>query len=315
MSAEPIRPEARTYAGADGTDLPMWVWRPAPGASLQPREGSVRPAGEYPAASAAGSNDAPPPTLIYLHGIQSHSGWYEASSRYLAEAGVAVVQVERRGSGRDEAHPRGHVDRAQVWLEDVACAAEVARGETGAEAVHLMGVSWGGKLALACGGHRPDLYRSLILSAPGIFPKVDVALASKVRVGKCLMVGREMERFPIPLEDPHLFTANPDRVRYIAEDPLSLRDLTARFMFESRRLDGLARDAAGRGRLPTLLCLAGRDRIIDNEATRRLVYTMAARKRVRVYEEAHHTLEFEPNPTGYFADLVAWIREMELPPF
>jgi alpha-beta hydrolase superfamily lysophospholipase len=205
------------------------------------------------------------------------------------------------------------VDRAETWLEDVARAAEVARGETGAEAVHLMGVSWGGKLALACGGHRPDLYRSLILSAPGIFPKVDVALASKVRVGKCLMLGREMERFPIPLEDPHLFTANPDRVHYIAEDTLSLRDLTARFMFESRRLDGLAREAAGRLHIPTLLCLAGRDRITDNAATRRLVYGIAARKRVRVYEEAHHTLEFEPDPTGYFADLAAWIAAFEPP--
>ena len=277
--------QERTYTGADGTDLPMWVWRPAAG--------------------------DPPPTLVYLHGIQSHSGWYEASSRYLAEAGVAVYQIERRGSGRDEAHERGHVDRAEVWLQDVAAAAEVARGETGAGAVHLMGVSWGGKLALACAGHRPDLYRSLILSAPGIFPKVDVALLSKVRVGKCLVLGREMERFPIPLEDPHLFTETPDRVRYIAEDPLSLRHLTARFMFESRRLDGLARETAGRIRAPTLLCLAGRDRITDNKATRRLVYGIAARKHVHVYEDAHHTLEFEPDPSGYFADLVAWITAFE----
>ena len=318
MTGSVMEPEERTYAGADGTALPMWVWRP--GGSCEPES---RPAGESPAASglrprlrlrkpAAGSNTAaPPPTLVYLHGIQSHSGWYEASSRYLAERGVAVYQVERRGSGRDEAHPRGHVDRAQVWLEDVARAAEVARGETGAEAVHLMGVSWGGKLALACAGHRPDLYRSLILSAPGIFPKVDVALASKARVGKCLVLGREKERFPIPLADPHLFTETPDRVRYIAEDSLSLREVTARFMFESRRLDGLARQTARRSRVPTLLCLAGRDRITDNAATRRLVYAMTARKRVRLYQGAHHTLEFEPDPEGYFADLVAWIMAFE----
>ena len=314
MADRMTAPPWRTYAGADGTDLPIRLWRPAAGAPVRAGEGRLRPAGESPAAHAAGSKGAAAPTLVYLHGIQSHSGWYDASSRYLAERGVTVVQVERRGSGRDETHERGHVDRAQVWLEDVARAAEVARGETGAEAVHLMGVSWGGKLALACAGHRPDLYRSVILSAPGIFPKVDVALASKVRVGKCLMLGREMERFPIPLQDPHLFTENPARVRYVAEDPLSLRFLTARFMFESRRLDGLAREAAGRVRTPTLLCLAGRDRITDNAATRRLVYAMAARKRVRVYEQAHHTLEFEPDPSGYFADLAAWITAFE-PPF
>jgi len=297
-----MEPEERTYASSDGTDLPMWVWRPGPGKV----PGAISDSEKAP-----GTFSVNPPTLVYLHGIQSHSGWYEASSRYLAERGVAVYQVERRGSGRDAGHERGHVDKAETWLEDVAAAADLARSETGAEAVHLLGVSWGGKLALACAAHRPDLYRSLILSAPGIFPKVDVALVNKVRVAKCVVFGREMERFGIPLEDPRLFTENPDRIRYIAEDALSLRDLTARFMFESRRLDGLARQAAGAAHTPTLLCLAGRDRITDNEATRRLIYSMAARKRVRLYEGAHHTLEFEPDPMPYFADLLAWIRELE----
>ena len=286
-----MQSDERTYAASAGANLPMWVWQPP---KKVPGTFSERPA-----------------ALVYLHGIQSHSGWYEASSRRLAEAGVAVYQIERRGSGRDTAHERGHVDRAETWLEDVARAAELARDETGAERVHLMGVSWGGKLALACAAHRPDLYRSLILSAPGIVPIVDVVLVIKVRVAKCLATGRELERFPIPLDDPRLFTENPGRVRYIAEDDLSLRDLTARFMYESRRLDRMARAAAATVRVPTLLLLAERDRIIHNEATRSLVYAMAARRRVITYPGAHHTLEFEPDPEPYFADLVAWIDRVE----
>lgn len=278
-----MKPEERTYESSDGTPLPLWVWQPA-----RPRAG-----------------------LVYLHGIQSHSGWYEGSSRHLAEAGVAVYQVERRGSGRDTAHERGHVDRAETWVEDVEAAAGLARRETGLAQVHLMGVSWGGKLALACAARRPHLYRSLILSAPGILPLVDVVLLAKVRIGKCLMAGEELARFPIPLEDPHLFTENPERVRYIAEDPLSLRDLTARFMFESRRLDTLAREAAPAVRTPVFLALAERDRIINNDATRALYYSMPVRRRTVTYPAAHHTLEFEPDPSVYFRDLVAWIDDVE----
>jgi alpha-beta hydrolase superfamily lysophospholipase len=284
-------PDERTYTAGDGTELPMRVWPPpkkVPGTFL-----------------------ARPAALVYLHGIQSHSGWYEASSRRLAEAGVAVYQIERRGSGRDAQHERGHVDKAETWLEDVARAAELARDETGAGSVHLMGISWGGKLAMACAAHRPDLYRSLILSAPGIVPIVDVAVTIKVRIAKCLMMGEELRRFPIPIDDPHLFTENPDRVRYIAEDELSLRDLTARFMYESRRLDPMVRAAAATVRVPTLLLLAERDRIINNEATRALIYSMAARKRVITYPGAHHTLEFELDPQPYFKDLVAWIDQVE----
>jgi len=286
-----MQPDARTYTARDGTDLPLWVWPPSK--------------------KVPGTFSGGPAALVYLHGIQSHSGWYEASSRRLAEAGVAVYQIERRGSGRETAHERGHVDKAETWLEDVAAAAELARDETGVPRVHLMGVSWGGKLALACGAHRPDLYRSLILSAPGIIPVIDVALATKVRVAKCLAMGQELVRFPIPLEDPRLFTENPKRVRYIAEDDLSLHDLTARFMYESRRLDRMARAAAGTVHVPTLLLLAGRDRITHNEATRSLIYSMTARKRVITYPGAHHTLEFEPDPEPYFADLVAWLEQVE----
>jgi len=286
-----MQPDERTYTAGDGTELPMRVWPPP-----------KKVPGTFLAGRAA---------LVYLHGIQSHSGWYEASSRRLAEAGVAVYQIERRGSGRDAQHERGHVDKAETWLEDVARAAELARDETGAGSVHLMGISWGGKLAMACAAHRPDLYRSLILSAPGIVPIVDVAVTIKVRIAKCLMVGQELRRFPIPLDDPHLFTENPDRVRYIAEDKLSLRDLTARFMYESRRLDRMVRAAAATVRVPTLLMLGERDRIINNEATRALIYSMAARKRVITYPGAHHTLEFELDPQPYFKDLVAWIDQVE----
>jgi alpha-beta hydrolase superfamily lysophospholipase len=280
-----VNPEDRTYKAADGTELPMRVWM----------------------------HDRPPATLVYLHGIQSHSGWYEASSRYLAEAGVAVYQLERRGSGTDSGHERGHVDRAETWLTDVAAAAELARAETGAAGVHLMGVSWGGKLALACAANRPDLYQSLILAAPGIIPIVDVTLAVKVRVVQSLLAGRPLRRFPIPLGDPCLFTENPERLRFISEDPLSLREVTARFMFESRRLDRMARRAGPKNlALPVFLALAEKDRIIRNGATQALVESMpASRRRIITYGGASHTLEFEPDPAPYFRDLAAWISEDE----
>ena len=278
-----MRPEETTYRSSDGSPLPMRVWRP----------------------------EKPRAAILYLHGIQSHSGWYEASCRRIAQAGVAVYQIERRGSGTDSLHERGHVDRAETWLADVALAAERARDETGVASVHLLGVSWGGKLAVASTA-RPDLYRSLMLASPGLCPRVDLGTWAKVRVAKCLALGRDLARFPIPLADPHLFTENPDRLRYIAEDPLALREVTARFLYESRRLDRMVRRAAGAVNVPLLLALAERDRIMDNPATRALVAGLGApRHRIVEYAGASHTLEFEPDPEPYFRDLVAWVEEAQ----
>lgn len=296
--------EERTYTTADGTELPLRVWQPPEQAP---------PDAEADAGAGASAAGAAPSALVYLHGIQSHSRWYDGSSRRLAEdARTTVYQLERRGSGIDKVHEPGHVERAEVWLEDVAAAAELARSETGADRVHLLGVSWGGKQALACAGHRPDLYRSLIMGAPGIIPQVDFALVNKLRVAKALAAGRATERFDIPLQDPGLFTGVPEKQRYIAEDPLSLREVTAGFLYESRRLDGMARRAARRVRTPTLLCLAGHERVIDNAATRRLISRMPAdRLKILYYPDGHHTLEFDPDPEPYWRDLVRWVRQID----
>ena len=46
-------------------------------------------------------NGQPRGFVVALHGIQSHSGWYEYSSGRLCEAGYDVLFLDRRGSGRN----------------------------------------------------------------------------------------------------------------------------------------------------------------------------------------------------------------------
>jgi alpha-beta hydrolase superfamily lysophospholipase len=60
--------------------------------------------------------------------------------------------------------------------------------------------------------------------------------------------------------------------------------------------------------VPVLVLLAGQERIIRNEPTRRYVERFAsADKTVIEYPEAHHTLEFEPDPERFIADLRQWL--------
>jgi acylglycerol lipase len=60
-------------------------------------------------------------------------------------------------------------------------------------------------------------------------------------------------------------------------------------------------------RQPTLLMLAGQDRIVDNERTLRYFERLATSDRTLIeYPEGHHTLEFEPDPTRYARDLISW---------
>jgi len=245
--------------------------------------------------------------VLSLHGIQSHSEWYVGSSAFLAGRGFYVLAPERRGSGLNKAG-RGHVDRYETWLEDLEDARRFAAGEAGFDQVRLVGISWGGKLALAYAAWKPKAIHSTVLVAPGLAPKVGVSPMRKLAIGLSLLV-RPQATFEIPLADPRLFTANPVRVRYINEDTLSLHQATARFFYESTKLDRYWRDNLAGITTPALLMLAGQDRIISNERTRAAFGKLGSQdKRVVLYDHAHHTLEFEPDPTVFLHDLATWVQ-------
>src|SRR5262249_28786732 len=154
----------------------------------------------------------------------------------------------------------------------------------------------------------PGLIDGLALLAPGFCPQVRPA-AERWRIAAARLF-KPTQMFPIPLNDPALFTANPVWQEFIADDPLALREATARLLVESIKLDLYLKRAAPRINVPVLLLLAGKDRIIDNSRTRDFVNAFAsAHKMVLEYSAAHHTLEFEPDPTRIFAELLAWIAE------
>lgn len=247
--------------------------------------------------------------VLYLHGIQSHGGWYETSGSLLAERGLTVLMPDRRGSGLNQ-QERGHCDSAERSIADVRELLDALLRETGQAAAHVVGISWGGKLAAAATPAMQQKVQSLSLIAPGIFPRVDLPTMEKFRVAFSL-VNHRKRLFDIPLNDPRLFTGDPERIRYVEEDALKLTQVSAVFLVASRQLDRRARRLAeSPWRGPVHLFLAGRDRIIDNELTAAWLRALPSPDRqITQYPDAQHTLEFETNPSRYFKDLCDWIVE------
>ena len=261
--------------------------------------------------------------VVYLHGIQSHGGWFLRSCDYLRQQGMAILAPDRRGSGLN-AEERGHCDSPKQLLEDVDCCVQWLREKTGLEKVDIVAVSWSGKLALVYAARQPEKVRSVALVAPGLKARIDIGLAEKIKIGAEGLL-KPTKRHEIPLNDPQLFTANPAMLHFLENDPLKLTEATASFFITSRRLDMQvpkavaeitkqiqhAHDKRGHGTqttMPVYLFLAEHDRIIDNEATIKLL--KPALKPIheistpaKIYQGAHHTLDFEAEPVEYFADL------------
>jgi alpha-beta hydrolase superfamily lysophospholipase len=269
---------------------------------------SIRYSDRYEAFAQLWLPPRPRGAVLYLHGIQSHGAWFERSAGHLADAGWAVLLPDRRGSGRNEVD-RGHTPDVRRWLRDCTECLDDLHVRIGVERFHVVGVSWGGKLALGLCRHAPERVASMSLIAPGLFPRVDLPLLEKVKVGLSAIAARRT-RFEIPLSDPTLFTGNPVRRQFIREDPLALRQVTAGFLLASRRLDryaqGIRHQEAG---CPLHVYLAGRDRIIDNARTKAFIRGLRwPQREITEYHDADHTLEFEPDPEPFLRDLTDWLN-------
>jgi len=244
--------------------------------------------------------------VVYLHGIQSHGGWFLRSCDFLRGKGNTVLALDRRGSGLNQ-QDRGHCEGAGQLIEDVDRSVEWLRGQGGFDRVDLVAVSWGGKLALVYAGRYPEKVCSVVLVAPGLCTQVDISLREKIAVGAHGLVGpRKLHE--IPLNDPELFTQTPEMIKFIAGDPLKLTEGTARFFITSSRLDWSVRKIMGELKAPVYLFLAEQDRIIDNAATIKLLEGVLrpmsqAGEPCRVYDGAYHTLEFESGRQVFFEDM------------
>lgn len=249
---------------------------------------------------------SPKARVVVLHGVQSHGGWYHNLGRMLAAAGYEASFPDRRGSGANRID-RGHTPSMGRLLDDVAEFIASLKSAAPTLPIAVAGISWGGKLAVITAGRRPDLVDALALICPGLHPRVDVSRLDRFRIALAYFI-EPKKTFPIPLSDPALFTASHAGQEFIANDPLGLRAATASLLAASSFIDRAVRRIPPKVHQPSLLMLAGKDRIVDNAKTLAYFETLASKRREVINDpNGHHTFEFDRDPSQYARDLIAWL--------
>lgn len=246
--------------------------------------------------------ERPHASLVYVHGIESHGGWFDATARRLVAQGVEVFAPDRRGSGHNWLG-RGHCRAYEHLLLDLwlfVCTVAPERP------VHLLGLSWGAKLAFAFAHDYPECVASLILVTPGMWPRVGLAPRDQWRVF-WRWVRNTHTRLPVPLA-PELFSAEPQVRHYIDADPQRLVAATPAFLWESRRLDTRVRRYRSCP-VPVTCILSRPDRIIDTPRTQAWFGELTAPLSHTTIHEAGHALQLEC-PALLAADVLRWIAEL-----
>ena len=249
--------------------------------------------------------------LVYLHGIESHAGWFAQAASLLQDHGYDVFNLDRRGSGvnrENRGYVSGHIDHYQLLFDDIHDFITPLRARY--RHVFLVGLSWGGKLASAFALQYPDDVDGLVLITPGIKALVDVGLFTKLKI--VLFAQLSPQSYVASPIAPEMFTTTPRYLDYIRSDPLRLTHATARFYWQSSRLDGyLASNIVALDK-PTLLFLAGQDRIIDNAGVVELLQQASLQAlEIIDYPEQTHSVQFD-EPGRLVQDMQDWLqRQLE----
>jgi len=251
----------------------------------------------------------PRAVLVYLHGIESHAGWFEAAAEALCASGYDVYCLDRRGSGinrENRGFTSGHVDDFETLLADIESFLDGFADRR--LPLFLVGLSWGGKLALAYSLTHPDQLDGLVLITPGLVARVAPGVLDQLGIVTATWL-YPTAQFKTPIE-PEMFTTTPEYLDKLRRDPLRLRYASARFFYQSVRLDGLIEDRIEQNQTPIQLFLAGRDQIICNEGVVELLLK-GGRERLEVvrYEDQTHSIQFDATDR-MVQGMSAWIEKV-----
>lgn len=234
--------------------------------------------------------------FLLVHGMESHSEWFGEVATTLARSGASVLAYDRAGSGKSP--PASARFTAEAATRDLRFAADLLRAD--ATEIHLVGMSWGGLLALhAAADQEIGMLASVTLLAPSLFTK-NLSLVFKLQVASGILIGKpSVLALPIAPED---FTSRAAKLEYVRRDPLRAKQATPAFLWATRgmqqRLKALTPE-----RMPknAAMFLAENDALIDNEKTVALAERLGLT--VRRFPRTKHSLVLE-DPSAVAAALL-----------
>ena len=246
--------------------------------------------------------------IVYLHGIESNSGWFSSFAADLNQRGFTLYGLDRRGSGLNKEDARGDISDYNIFFSDIEDALAFAREQNVGKNIFLMGICWGGILAVNYAVRGRSMPDGLILLSPAIYRKVDLKSYIKAIAKICYLVYPKT-RFRIPIKD-RMFTSNARYLDFIKNDQMRLKTLTCRFFNEILKMEEGFSNTNHRIHLPIVVLLAEHDEIVDNRRAKEWFRKLESNdKAIKVFDDFCHVMPFEDKCEPLVRFITDWIRE------
>jgi alpha-beta hydrolase superfamily lysophospholipase len=251
-----------------------------------------------PASQARGS-------VVLMHGLGEHSGRYRQLAGFFNECGMSVRSYDHRGHGRSEGS-RGDVINGDPMLQD----AQIILDDFSvrfSEPPFLFGHSMGGLFAARFALARLSPLRGLILSSPALALELAPFQARMLKVLHALAPSLGVPNGV----SPALLSHDPKVVAAYKADPLVHRRISARLLRSMLSSIDYCQAHAAALQVPALLLVAGDDRVVDAEGSKRFFARLpAGLAHLHVYDGMYHEIFNELDPQRPLADLKAWLEQV-----
>lgn len=253
-------PQRLAFQSADGTEL-VAHWHPASGGRRLP--------------------------VLLAHGFGEHSGRYDHVVAALLERGFGVLRFDFRGHGESQGK-RGHVQRFERFVDDLAAASELLRERAGASQHLSLAHSYGGLITALWLAERQPPVRAFACTSPAFGFAVQLPVWRK---GLASCMSHLWPSYSEPNRiDRSILTHDPEQQARHEQDRRNGNRASARFYTESLRAQARALALAPSLTLPRLIVAAGDDHLVSTGATERFAAASRGDCELQVLPGAFHEL-------------------------
>lgn len=246
------------------------------------------------------------PGLILVHGFAEHSGRYGELMNELEKTGRALLAFDLRGHGRSEG-ARAAIGRWEEYEEDLAALRDYVCREHGfPDKAVVLGHSMGGLIALDGANHWSWL-NALVLSSPCLGLRSSSLL---LWLNSGIQALCPSFRYPSPVtaqkltHDAALQTAH-------RNDPLILRHISARLVFEMNRRGQSLRGRDVRLNVPVCFMLAGEEKVVDARAALAVYARLdSPQKKLHCFQGFRHEIFNEVDRQIAYHTLLAFLNAL-----
>ena len=248
--------------------------------------------------------------IIALHSWGSHSDRMEVPAEYFTEKGYAIYAFDIRGHWRNAGSNPGHIDSMDHIQKDIVLFIDLIKESSKDKMIFIMGQSFGGLISLMFAANHPALH-GVIASSPLL--RYSKKLSLSKRLGKKITgpVSKISPNKTINMViEQNLLTSDIKILRKHISDKNKIEKISLRSAAEMESAMKWTMDNAANLLCPTLILQAGKDNIVDKDASKEFFENIKTKdKTYKEYDGLLHELWNEKSRIQVFQDMFVWMEK------